>query len=108
MPLALEAPRGVDGHAPVAPGLARRHGLESLSLLEEPQVLDVDHLGDAEAVVHLGKLYVLCGEPRGAVGLGGSVLVGLEGSEAGAGVKAPAAPLPESHYVDGIVGEILG
>src|SRR2546425_302066 len=55
----LQAARGVDGNLAVQRGEAVRRRRAALPLLDEPEVLDREDLGDREVVVHLGDLHVL-------------------------------------------------
>ena len=53
-PLASSPPDVFTGMRPVSDGLAVERRDAALALVEEPEVLDVEDLGDREAVVHLG------------------------------------------------------
>src|SRR6266705_5311537 len=55
----LQATRGVDGNLAVQRGEAVRGRGAAFPLLDEPEVLDREDLGDREVVVHFGDLYVL-------------------------------------------------
>src|SRR2546422_890611 len=60
----LQATRGVDGNLAVQRGEAVRGRGAAFPLLDEPEVLDREDLGDREVVVHLGDLDVFGLESR--------------------------------------------
>ncbi len=92
MTLAEQAAAGVDREPAVDVGFAAFDRLGVLALFEQPQALDAEHLGDAEAVVDLGEVDLVGPDSGPLVGvLGGCPGQRLECHRGGFGVDGAGA-----------------
>src|ERR1019366_1400212 len=92
MTLAEQTPTGVDRKSSADLRLSASHCQQVSTLLEEPEPLDPQGLGDAEAVVPLGEVHVLGPDPRDLICRVGRVAgERLEGHRRGLGLDLARA-----------------
>ena len=108
MPLGEEPARRVHGDAAVERGLSLERCRTALPFLHEAQVLDVEDLGDREAVVHFGHVHVARPDARHLVGAPASQSGGGQPDEGRLLVEVGmVGSHPEPRHVHGLVGELV-
>src|SRR5439155_11702201 len=109
MALRLETAAGVHGPLAVEAGTAFDGIRSALALRHEPEIFQSDNLGDGEAVVYFGELYIGRRDAGHLVGFGGG---GLDGAKRGDVVLFVEGKvircLGDSAHTGGALGEFRG